>query len=85
MWAVIQSALEVFHPYTYHAFLRREKAQGKQRGIQLPGSFADIARRGIDHHLIPLLFNVEHLNRVNQIKARLDQPVSVANFHSLFL
>ncbi len=85
MWAVIQSALEVFHPYTYHSFLRREKAQGKQRGIQLPGSFADIARRGIDHHLIPVLFNVEHLNRVNQIKARLDQPVSVANFHSLFL
>lgn len=60
---------EVFHPYTYHSFLRREKAQGKQRGIQLPGSFADIARRGIDHHLIPVLFNVEHLNRVNQIKA----------------
>ncbi len=26
MWAVVKSALEVFHPYTYHSFLRREKS-----------------------------------------------------------
>ena len=81
----IQRPLEVLHTHTDHAFLRREEAQGKQWGIQLPGTFTHIARRNVDNHLIALLFNLEHLNRVNHVQTGLNQPVSIANFHHRFL
>ncbi len=85
MRTVVQRALEVFHAHPHHPFLRREKAQSKQRSIELPGAFTHIAWRNVDHHFVSLLLHLKHLDRVNHIQAGLNQPVSVANFHILFL
>ena len=62
---VIQRTLEVFHTHPNHAFLWREKAQGEEWSIQLPGTFTHIARRNVDNHLVILLFDLEYLNRVS--------------------
>ncbi len=78
---VIQRALEVLHTHADYPFLRREKAQGEQWRIQLPGAFADIARRGIDHHFIPLLLHLVNLYGLDQVEPWLNEPVSITDFH----
>ena len=62
MRTVIQRPLKVFHTHAHNPFLRRIETQCKERSIQLPGAFADITRRGINHQFVTVLFHIKHLD-----------------------
>ena len=66
MRAVVWHALKMFDTHADDSLLRREKAQGKKRRIELSGAFAHVARRGINHHFAVALLNIEYLNGMQQ-------------------
>jgi hypothetical protein len=60
--AVIQRPLEVFQSRTPTTPSCGEKKRRVKAACQHEGALTHIARRSINHHRVPLLFHVEHLN-----------------------
>lgn len=80
MRTVIQRPLKMLNPHTDNTFLWGEK-RSVNKGVSSCQVRSRTSRGQHRPPFITLLFNLEHLKRVNQIEARLNQPVSIANFH----
>ncbi|MNE38027.1 hypothetical protein D3C80_1319070 [compost metagenome] len=81
MRAVIQRALEMLDAHADDPFLRSKQAHRKHQGIELPGALAHVTRRHVHHKVVALLLHVKHLYRIRHVQTRLNEPVSITDFH----
>ncbi len=83
--AVIQRTLEVLDAHPDNPLLRRKQAHREHQSVELPGALAHVARGDIHHQVIALLLHIEYLNRIGHAQTRLNEPVSITDFHTFVL